>query len=125
MKRKNILKDMVYIFTRLRGHNGCPWDKAQTINSLKKDLMNEVKEVINAINKKDIENFKEELGDVLWVIFLMCQIAKEKGYFTIYDVLKYSKKKIINRHPHVFGNMKAKTPEEALKIFKEMKNKEK
>jgi uncharacterized protein YabN with tetrapyrrole methylase and pyrophosphatase domain len=117
--------EIVKLIEKLRGKNGCPWDKAQTIESLKSDLMSEAKEVEKAIKAKDYENLKEELGDLLWAIVLISQVAKEEELFSINDVLKTAKEKIIRRHPHVFGNLKAKTPEEAIKIFQEVKRKEK
>jgi uncharacterized protein YabN with tetrapyrrole methylase and pyrophosphatase domain len=117
--------EIVKLIERLRGKNGCPWDRAQTIESLKNDLMSEAEEVEKAIKAKDYENLKEELGDLLWAIVLISQVAKEEGLFNINDVLKIAKEKIIRRHPHVFGNLKAKTVKEAIEIFQEVKRKEK
>lgn len=117
--------EIVKLIKKLRGKNGCPWDKAQTIVSLKEDLISEIKEIKKAIENKNYKNLKEELGDLLWGIVLISQVANEEGLFSIKEVLKDLKKKIIRRHPHVFGNLKAKTPEEAIKIFHEVKRREK
>ena len=110
----------------LRGPNGCPWDRKQTHESLIKCLQNESQELIGAIHNQDFENMKEELGDVLLQVVLHAQIAEEEGKFTIEDVLQYLDHKLHFRHPHVFGDhAKPQTPEEALALWREMKQKEK
>ena len=109
----------------LRGPDGCPWDKKQTHETLIKCLQNESQELIDAINNKDDENMKEELGDVLLQVLMHAQIAQEEGKFTIEDVIAYLDEKLHRRHPHVFGDhAKAATPEEALALWREMKKKE-
>ena len=103
----------------------CPWDKKQTHESLIKCLQNESQELIDAINNKDTENMKEELGDVLLQVIMHAQIAKEEGLFDIEDVMIYLDEKLHRRHPHVFGeHARATSPEEALALWKEMKKKE-
>lgn len=119
------LEDIVNLIEKLRAEGGCPWDRAQTIESLKKELREEYEEVIQAIDKKDHENLKEEIGDLIWTLLLVAQIAKEEGRFNVEDVLKYTKDKIVRRHPHVFGDKKAETPEDAIRICNEAKEKEK
>ncbi len=109
----------------LRGENGCPWDKEQTFESLRECILNEAKEVIEAIDKKDYENLKEELGDILINIAIMSSIAEEKGLFDLKDVINQARDKLVRRHPHVFGNKRAKNADEALKFFMEEKRKEK
>lgn len=122
---KNTFADLVETFAILRGPNGCPWDKKQTHESLIKCLQNESQELIDAINNKDDENMKEELGDVLLQVLIHSQIAAEEGKFTIDDVIQGLYDKLHRRHPHVFGNHdKAATPEEALAVWREMKQKE-
>lgn len=109
---------------KLRGPNGCPWDKAQTHQSLIKCLKEESQEVINAIEKKDDENLKEELGDLLLQALFHALIAEEDKRFTLKEVIEGLNKKLISRHPHVFGTAKAATPEEALAQWKASKLKE-
>lgn len=122
---KNTFADLVETFAILRGPNGCPWDKKQTHESLIKCLQNESQELIDAINNKDDENMKEELGDVLLQVLIHSQIAAEEGKFTIDDVIQGLYDKLHRRHPHVFGeHAKAATPEEALAVWREMKQKE-
>ncbi len=120
---KNNFADLVETFAVLRGPNGCPWDKKQTHESLIKNLREESEELITAIEKKDAANMQEELGDVLLQVLLHAQIAKEEGLFTIEDVIQGLYDKLHYRHPHVFGKVKANTPEEALSVWKEMKKK--
>lgn len=122
---KNTFADLVETFAILRGPNGCPWDKKQTHESLIKCLQNESQELIDAINNKDDENMKEELGDVLLQVLIHSQIAAEEGKFTIDDVIQGLHDKLHRRHPHVFGeHAKAASPEEALAVWREMKRKE-
>ena len=123
---KNTFEELVETFAVLRGPNGCPWDKKQTHESLIKNMREEAEELVAAIEKKDVENMKEELGDVLLQVLLHAQIAKEEGLFTIDDVIQGLYDKLHRRHPHVFGDhAKAASPEEALAVWKEMKQKEK
>ena len=122
---KNLFDDLVETFAVLRGPNGCPWDKKQTHETLIKNMREEAEELVAAIEKKDVENMKEELGDVLLQVLLHAQIAKEEGYFTIDDVMRGLYDKLHRRHPHVFGNVKAANAEEALAVWKSMKQKEK
>ncbi len=120
---KNNFDDLVETFAILRGPNGCPWDKKQTHESLIKNLREESEELIAAIEHKDAANMQEELGDVLLQVLLHAQIAKEEGLFSIDDVIQGLYDKLHYRHPHVFGNVKAQSPEEALAVWKEMKRK--
>lgn len=123
--KKNNFADLVETFAVLRGPNGCPWDKKQTHESLIKCLQNESQELIDAINKKDDENMKEELGDVLLQVLMHSQIAAEEGKFTIDDVIQGLYDKLHRRHPHVFGDLvHAASAEEALALWKEAKRKE-
>ena len=101
--------DFYEIIGELRGEHGCPWDKKQTHGSLKICLENECQEVLEAIdqyeNTGNWENLCEELGDVLLQILLHSRIAEEEGLFTIEDVVTGISKKMIGRHPHVFGEL--------------------
>jgi tetrapyrrole methylase family protein/MazG family protein len=97
---------LIEIMATLRGENGCDWDKAQTHESLKPYLIEEAYEVLKAIDNKDDEELKEELGDVLLQVIFHSQIATERGAFSISDVIKTLSDKLIRRHPHVFGEAK-------------------
>ena len=122
---KNKFEQLVKTVAVLRGPDGCPWDKKQTHESLIKCLQNESQELIEAIEKHDDENMKEELGDVLLQVLMNAQIAQEEGKFSIEDVIVYLDEKLHRRHPHVFGDhAKASSPEEALAVWREMKQKE-
>ena len=109
----------------LRGENGCMWDRAQTHETLKECLTDETQEVLQAIDNQDDENLCEELGDVLLQVLMNAQIAKERGAFTIDDVIQVLCQKLIRRHPHVFGDEVVHTPEEALALWKKVKAREK
>lgn len=109
----------------LRSDKGCPWDKAQTIPTMLKCIKDETEEVCQAIEKGDHANLQEELGDVLFQVAMIAQIAKENKYFKIDDVLKDIDHKIRSRHTWVFGKDKAKTSEEAIAMWKKNKELEK
>ena len=117
--------DLVGIIAKLRSPEGCPWDREQTFESLKKCLADEAQEVFEAVDNKDMENLCEELGDVLLQVVLYSQIAKEAGAFTIDDVIDGISEKMVRRHPHVFGDIEVNSPEEALALWKEIKLQEK
>ena len=117
--------DLVGIIAKLRSPEGCPWDREQTFESLKKCLSDETQEVFQAIDNDDMENLCEELGDVLLQVVLYSQIAKEAGAFTIDDVIDGISEKMVRRHPHVFGDIEVNSPEEALALWKEIKLQEK
>lgn len=117
--------ELVKIMERLRGGDGCPWDKEQTPESLKPFLIEEAYEVLEALDEKDSDQLKEELGDLLYQILFHAQIAKERGEFDINDILEASVEKMTRRHPHVFGDKKARDSKEVLAHWEEMKRKEK
>lgn len=116
--------NLVKLAKKLRAPGGCPWDQKQTIESLAKCIKEESDEVLEAIHKKDHPNLKEELGDLLFSMIMMMNIAAEEEHFTIEDVLKDIEEKIISRHSWVFGDDKAATAEEALELWKKNKEKE-
>ncbi len=115
---------LVDIVARLRSPEGCPWDREQTKVSLKPYLVEEVYEVIEAIDDNHSEKLKEELGDLLFQIIFQSQIASEMGDFTIKDVINSISEKIIERHPHVFSNAKYDSVEEVTKQWFKRKNEE-
>jgi len=117
--------DLIEIVAYLRSENGCPWDKVQTHKSLKKYLIEESYETLEAIDLENDDKLKEELGDVLLQIMLHSQIGVEDKSFNIHDVIHGIAKKMVNRHTHVFGNDVANTPEEVLVNWNKVKNKEK
>lgn len=119
------LRTLIAIAKKLRSPTGCPWDRKKTIENLLPDLLVEVKEVEEAIQKGDMKNLREELGDVLFNMVLLCVIAEEEGKFTMDEVLKGIAEKIVSRHTWVFGKDKASTPEEALALWGKNKSKEK
>lgn len=114
-----------HIIAELRGPNGCPWDKKQTHESLKKYLIEEAYELIEAINEDDIDHLIEELGDVLLQVLLHAQIGEDDGFFSIDDVIEGLSQKMVRRHPHVFGHSTAETEEDVLKNWQAIKKEEK
>jgi MazG family protein len=125
---KNSLTDVVDIMATLRGPDGCPWDREQTTESLKPYLLEEVYEVLEAIDAKDPVAIKEELGDLLLQILFHSQIASEEGHFSYDDVKKVLGEKLIRRHPHVFQPHDQDSPTtsgEVLRQWEEIKQEEK
>ena len=108
------LDELIKIMSALRGKKGCPWDREQTMESLKPFIVEEAYEVLEAIDEKNTEAVKEELGDLLFQIVFQCQIAKEKGEFEMSDVIEKIGRKMIARHPHVFGDADYRTSAEVL-----------
>ena len=100
------LDDLKDIMVRLRAEDGCPWDRVQTHGSMKRYIVEETAEVLEAIDKEDPDNLCEELGDLLYQIMIHAEIEKEKGHFTIDDVIDDICWKMIKRHPNVFGGPK-------------------
>lgn len=98
----------------LRSPKGCPWDRAQKISDMKKYLLEEVYELIEAIDAKEAEAIKEELGDIFLILTVIAEMHKEKNKFTPEEILEYVNEKLILRHPHVFASLKLKTKEEVL-----------
>ena len=117
--------DLLRIVEILRAPGGCPWDAEQTHESIRKDFIEETYEVIEAINKNSPEMLREELGDVLLQVVFHTLIETEKGNFTFSDVTDEICKKLIIRHPHVFGDVNADTSDEVLKNWDALKKTEK
>ena len=97
-------EDFREIIRTLRSEDGCPWDRAQTHESLRSCMIEEAYEAVSAVNQRDEANLCEELGDVLLQVLLHSQIAEEEGSFTLDDVIQGISEKMIRRHPHVFGD---------------------
>ncbi|UQZ84913.1 Nucleoside triphosphate pyrophosphohydrolase [Paenibacillus konkukensis] len=109
----------------LRSPEGCPWDREQTHQSLRKNLIEEAYEVLETFDEEDPDHMAEELGDLLLQIMLHSQIEAEEGGFTVWDVIGGLNEKLIRRHPHVFGEMKADDADEALSNWQQIKQEEK
>jgi MazG family protein len=116
---------LLELMARLRAPGGCPWDREQTLESLRRYLIEETYEVIDAIERKDWAELAEELGDVQLQIVFQSQIAKENGWFTVDDVLDRINEKLVRRHPHVFGDESADTSGQVLHRWEQIKADEK
>ncbi len=115
------LKDLENIVVKLRSEDGCPWDREQTHESLKSCLQNECQEVSEAIDRGDMANLCEELGDLLFNIVIQCRIGEEEGAFTMAEVINGVSEKMIRRHPFVFEEKKTLSPQESQELWKEIK----
>ena len=124
-KEKYSVEDLLRIMEILRSPGGCPWDAEQTHESIKKSFIEETYEVIEAINKKDKDLLVEELGDVLLQVVFHSQMEKEIGTFDFSDVTDGVCKKLIERHPHVFGEVKVSSTDEVLSNWDDIKRKSK
>ncbi len=125
MEKQYTIQDLIEILKILRGENGCPWDRVQTHETIKKSMIEETYEAIDALNKKDDKLFANELGDVLLQVVFHAQIADERGAFNFDDILNEICTKLITRHTHVFGADKAGNEDEALVNWEKNKKKEK
>ncbi|SFR71636.1 nucleoside triphosphate pyrophosphohydrolase [Anaeromicropila populeti] len=123
-KEKYEFSDFMEIIRHLRGENGCPWDREQTHDSLRVCMIEEAYEVVDAIERKDLPNLREELGDVLLQVALHSAIAEETGEFTVDEVIHEVSEKMIRRHPHVFGNSTISDAEGVVKKWEEIKREE-
>lgn len=124
-KDKYDINDLIRIMEILRSENGCPWDKEQNHKSIRQNLIEETYEVVEAIDNEDTELLKEELGDVLLQVVFHSRIEQEEGRFDFSDVADGICKKLIIRHPHVFGDITADTSEEVLQNWDNIKMKTK
>ena len=124
MERYDI-QDLRRIMALLRAPGGCPWDREQTHESIRRNMLEEAYEVVEAIDEKDPEHLKEELGDVLLQVVFHAQMAREEGLFTFDDVVDGVAQKMVFRHPHVFGEVSVSGTGEVLSNWEELKRKEK
>ncbi|MGB7292714.1 MAG: nucleoside triphosphate pyrophosphohydrolase [Thermodesulfobacteriota bacterium] len=122
--KEKTFQDLVELCEYLRGKDGCPWDKEQKLETLKAFIIEEAYEVVGAIESDDIDELEEELGDLLYQIVFASHICREEGKFDMDDVVNRLYNKLVRRHPHVFGEEKAKNAEEALKRWHGEKLKE-
>lgn len=115
----------VEIMARLRGPGGCPWDREQTFDTIKPFTLEETYEVLEAIDERDWDELPGELGDLLLQVLFYAQMASEEKHFAIDDVLERLANKLVGRHPHVFGDVKADTSSEVLRNWEALKTEEK
>ena len=119
------LERLLQIMEKLRSPEGCPWDREQTHDSLKRYLIEEAYEVLEAIDTGDPSMLADELGDVLLQVVFHAQIAKEQGTFTMDDVIEAISSKLIRRHPHVFGEIDVSTVSDVIRNWDAIKRAEK
>lgn len=125
MKGKYNVNDLVRIMEILRAPDGCMWDQAQDHHSIRQNFIEETYEACEAIDDNDTDHLKEELGDVLLQVVFHTQMEKEKGVFDLNDVADGVCKKLIFRHPHIFGDVKVGSTDEILSNWDDLKRKEK
>jgi len=118
-------EEAVSILSRLRAPGGCPWDREQTFDSIKPYTLEEAYEVLEAIDNRDWKELAGELGDLLLQVLFYAQMAQEQGWFSIDDVLDRLSNKLLHRHPHVFGDVKAETSSDVLRNWEALKAEEK
>ncbi len=119
------LAEAVAIMARLRGPDGCPWDREQTFDSIKRHTLEETYEVFDAIERRAWPDLKDELGDLLLQVLFYAQMASDAGYFTIQDVASNLNAKLIRRHPHIFGDVEASDATAVLRNWEQIKQSEK
>ena len=119
------MDDLLAIMAILRGDNGCPWDREQDHNTIRKNFLEETYEVLDAIDNHDLEGLKEELGDVLLQVVFHSRMEEEAGTFGFDDVCDGICKKLIHRHPHIFGDVVAKDSQQVLRNWDAIKKEEK
>lgn len=123
-KTEKLFSHLVEIVKTLRSERGCPWDREQTFESMRGNIIEEAYETVEAIEEKKPEKIKEELGDLLLQVVFLSQIAKEENKFDISDVIKTITDKLIRRHPHVFGSDSVKDSKEVLRKWAKLKREE-
>jgi len=119
------LAESIAIMARLRAPNGCPWDRAQTFDTIKRHTLEETYEVFDAIDRRAWPDLKDELGDLLLQVLFYAQMADEEGHFSIQDVAENLNAKLIRRHPHIFADAVAHTPDDVKQTWDAIKKKEK
>lgn len=125
MKKKPAINDLLKVMARLRSPTGCPWDREQSHLTLRRHAIEEVYELIDAIEAKDDVEMAEELGDLLLQVVFHCQLARERGAFDFEKVTRHLVDKLIRRHPHVFGKIKVKNVDEVWANWEKIKRAEK
>src|ERR1043165_1743839 len=121
---KRSFDELVQLMTKLRGPDGCPWDRKQTLPSLKPFIIEESYEVVDAIDRNDRLDLCEELGDFLLQAVFVAEVTREEGAFDVYDSVTAIYEKLVRRHPHVFGDVEARDAEQVLVNWEKLKNEE-
>lgn len=125
MKQKSAIEDLLRVMAKLRSPQGCPWDRDQDHLTLRRHAIEEVYELIDAIEARDDHEMAEELGDLLLQVVFHCQLARERGAFDFEKVTRHLVDKLIRRHPHVFGSTKVKDVDEVWANWEKIKKAEK
>jgi tetrapyrrole methylase family protein/MazG family protein len=125
LKKRSAIQDLLRIMARLRSPTGCPWDREQNHHTLRRHAIEEVYELIDAIEAEDDHEMAEELGDLLLQVVFHCQLAKERGAFDFDKVCRVLVEKLVRRHPHVFGKTKVKDVDEVWANWEKIKKAEK
>jgi uncharacterized protein YabN with tetrapyrrole methylase and pyrophosphatase domain len=125
MKRRSAIQDLLKVMARLRSPTGCPWDREQSHLTLRRHAIEEVYELIDAIEAEDDHEMAEELGDLLLQVVFHCQMARERGAFDFEKVCRLIVEKLVRRHPHVFGRTKVKGVDEVWANWEKIKHAEK
>src|SRR6476469_1378150 len=125
MKNSTGINDLLKVMAKLRSPKGCPWDREQDHMTLRWHAVEEVYELLDAIETRDDQEMIEELGDVLLQVVFHCQLARERGSFDFDTVVRHITTKLIRRHPHVFGQTKVKDVAEVWKNWERIKRAEK
>lgn len=125
IKDRYDFSDLLLVMKRLTAPDGCPWDKAQDHDSIRVNMIEEAYEAVDAISRRDVPNMREELGDVLLQVVFHCDMAERAGEFTLSDVIDGLVKKLVFRHPHVFGEVNASDVADALTTWESAKAVEK
>lgn len=121
---KRSFQELVELMKKLRGPDGCPWDRQQTLATLKPFIIEEAYEVVDAIDREDWAGLREEIGDLLLQTVFASQVAAENGQFDIHDSVTTIHDKLVKRHPHVFQDVKADTADQVLQNWERMKSAE-
>src|SRR5690349_4646754 len=125
MKRSLPINNLLQVMAKLRSPKGCPWDREQNHRTLRWHAVEEVYELLDAIESGDDQEMIEELGDLLLQVVFHCQLAQERGSFDLDKVARHISDKLIRRHPHVFGNLKVKGVAQVWKNWESIKRSEK
>src|SRR6266567_118601 len=125
MKKNSAINQLLSVMARLRSPGGCPWDREQDHQSLRWHAVEEVYELLDAIEAEDDHELEEELGDLLLQVVFHCQLAKERGAFDFDKVARHIADKLLRRHPHVFGNVKVKNVDQVWANWEKIKPAEK
>src|ERR1700757_3464331 len=125
MKQKSAINDLLKVMAKLRSPKGCPWDREQDHMTLRWHAVEEVYELLDAIESRDDHELEEELGDVLLQVVFHCQLGKERGAFNFDKVARHIVDKLIRRHPHVFGNLRVKDVDQVWANWEKIKRAEK